>query len=70
MEDIPNRGTPEVRRHRRRDPKGQDVLFHDFDRKARMLRLLFVSPDGKLMPVTYRPCPLCGVTMEETAPPW
>jgi hypothetical protein len=54
-----------MRRHGVVPPETEDVILHDFDREGRVLRLLFVSPGGKLLPVTYRLCPTCGVTMEE-----
>jgi len=51
--------------HRHRLQASQDTTLHDHDREAGVLRLLFVSPDGKLLPATYRLCPACSVTMEE-----
>jgi ribosomal protein S27AE len=42
-----------------------DEILHDFDADARILRICFVSPAGKLFGVTYRLCPVCGVTMDE-----
>jgi ribosomal protein S27AE len=43
-------------------------MLHDFDPGSRTLRITFVSPNGRLLGLTYKLCPLCGVTMEEQAP--
>ncbi len=50
------------RKHR---PAGtSEELLHDFDLESRTLRIAFVSPEGKLLGVTYKLCPLCGITMD------
>ncbi len=54
-------------RHRHRQTTPEDIL-HDFDPETRTLRIAFVSPEGRIVGVTYKLCSLCGVTMEEQAP--
>jgi ribosomal protein S27AE len=51
---------------RRHNPRGiREELLHDFDVESRTLRIAFVSPEGRIVGITYKLCPLCGVTMEE-----
>jgi len=52
---------------RRHNPERGDEILHHFAADARVFRICFVSPAGKLFGITYRLCPVCGVSMDEHA---
>ncbi len=45
-----------------------EIVWHDFDRARRILRVAFVSED-RIMGIKYQLCPKCGVTMAEEGHP-
>jgi len=56
------------RANKHRFVANREEILRDFDLESRTLRITFVGPQGRLFGVTYKLCPLCGVTMEEQAP--
>lgn len=44
-------------------PMKEDLIWHDFDRLDRILRVAFVNDDS-IAVFKYQLCPCCGVTME------
>lgn len=45
-----------------------EIVWHDFDRARRIIRVAFVSED-RIMGIKYQLCPKCGVTMAEEDTP-
>ncbi len=48
--------------------RDDELIWHDFDVRRRILRVAFVNERG-ILGVKYQLCPRCGVTMAEAESP-